>query len=345
MRNFCLILLSLLAGSPLFSQNKFTYNNPQTTVKIGKYLRFYEDKGQNATYSFLKKLPDSAFTQSQKSVLNFGANQSKFWLKIDIENHTSEPLFLLCDEENIFHLELFKVDANDSVSYAKTGYDEPYSTRFFENNQLTLPLGKTPKTLYIGISGNASLLASLYIASSKPMAAWFHMSDTFEGAFLGWMLLVLLYNLFIYFQLRDNLYLFYCLYVVSGTFLAMRLEGLGFDLFWPDFYRFNGWIDIPGVINTMVVVLFAMRFLQTKAILPRFHRVLQLFLIVVSFLPVLELWNIRPLSNNAVMMGFLVGSFLLWWSAFAAYRKGFSQARFYLLGWTAFIAGSILLTL
>ena len=341
MRNFYVILLSLLAGLPLFSQKKLIYANPQTTVKIGKYLHFYEDKDHKVTYSFLKKLPESAFIQSQQSAPNFGVRKSKIWLKLTIDNQTDESLFLLCDKPAMSYVEIYAEDEHGAVFYTKSGLLMPYHTRFFENNQLTFPLGKHPKTLFVGISGNATLLASFYVAAQQPLAAWLHLNDTFEGAFLGWMVLVFLYNLFIFFQLRDKIYLYYCLYLITCTFLAIRLEGIGYDLFWRDATAFNRWIDIPGIINTIVVVFFATQFLQTKAILPRLHGVLLIFVTADAALSVLELLNVRPLSNNAVMAGFLTGAILLWWTGFAAWRKGLRQARFYLLGWSAFLFATI----
>lgn len=345
MRNFYVILLSLLAGLPLFSQKKLIYANPQTTVKIGKYLHFYEDKDHKVTYSFLKKLPESAFIQSQQSAPNFGVRKSKIWLKLTIDNQTDESLFLLCDKPAMSYVEIYAEDEHGAVFYTKSGLLMPYHTRFFENNQLTFPLGKHPKTLFVGISGNATLLASFYVAAQQPLAAWLHLNDTFEGAFLGWMVLVFLYNLFIFFQLRDKIYLYYCLYLITCTFLAIRLEGIGYDLFWRDATAFNRWIDIPGIINTIVVVFFATQFLQTKAILPRLHGVLLIFVTADAALSVLELLNVRPLSNNAVMAGFLTGAILLWWTGFAAWRKGLRQARFYLLGWSAFLIATIVTTL
>ncbi len=297
------------------------------------------------TYSFLKKLPESAFIQSQQSAPNFGVRKSKIWLKLTIDNQTDESLFLLCDKPAMSYVEIYAEDEHGAVFYTKSGLLMPYHTRFFENNQLTFPLGKHPKTLFVGISGNATLLASFYVAAQQPLAAWLHLNDTFEGAFLGWMVLVFLYNLFIFFQLRDKIYLYYCLYLITCTFLAIRLEGIGYDLFWRDATAFNRWIDIPGIINTIVVVFFATQFLQTKAILPRLHGVLLIFVTADAALSVLELLNVRPLSNNAVMAGFLTGAILLWWTGFAAWRKGLRQARFYLLGWSAFLIATIVTTL
>jgi DNA-binding LytR/AlgR family response regulator len=240
---------------------------------------------------------------------------------------------------------MYAEDGQGEISYTKSGLLMPYNTRFFENNQLTFPLGKHPKIVFIGISGDATLLASFYVAAQQPLAAWLHLNDTFEGAFLGWMILVFLYNLFIFFQLRERLYLYYCLYLITCTFLAIRLEGIGYDLFWRDSTAFNRWIDIPGIINTIVVVFFATQFLQTKAILPRLHRVLVIFVAIDASLSILELLNIRPLSNNAVMAGFLTGAALLWYTGFAAWRKGLRQARFYLLGWSTFLTATIVTTL
>lgn len=329
----------------VFSQPILTYSDSQTIQKIGLYFQVYENTGKSITYKQLRSLPNGVFRKSTHSAPNFGVRKSKIWLKLTLDNQTDESLFLLCDKPTMSYVETYVADDHDSIFYTKSGLFMPYNTRFFENNQLTFPLGKHPKTLFIGISGDATLLASFYIAAQQPLAGWLHLNDTFEGVFLGWMILVFLYNLFIFFQLRDKIYLYYCFYLITCAFLAIRLEGIGYDLFWRDATDFNRWIDIPGIINTIVVVFFATQFLQTKAILPRLHRVLLIFVAADAALSVLELLNIRPLSNNAVMAGFLTGAVLLWLTGFAAWRKGLRQARFYLLGWSTFLIATIVTTL
>jgi two-component system, sensor histidine kinase LadS len=329
----------------VFSQPILTYSDAQIILKSGLYFQVYEDISKSITYKQLRSLPNNVFQQSTHSAPNFGVRKSKIWLKLTIDNQTNEPLFLLCDKPTMSYVEMYVADEKGKVFYNKSGLLMPYRTRFFENNQLTFPLGKHPKTLFIGISGDATLLASFYVAAQRPLTAWLHLNDTFEGAFLGWMILVFLYNLFIFFQLRDKIYLYYCLYLITCTFLAIRLEGIGYDLFWRNSTAFNRWIDIPGIINTIVVVFFATQFLQTKAILPRLYRVLLIFATIDAALSILELLNIRPLSNNAVMAGFLTGAVLLWYTGFAAWRKGLRQARFYLLGWSTFLVATIVTTL
>lgn len=314
-------------------------------ISLGSHIEFYEDKSQLFGIEQLQKLPPKAFQKNTKTAPNFGVRSSKVWLKVLVENQTAEALYLLCDEENIFKVEVYVINQKGEVNYYKTGFLEKYNSRFFQNNQLTVPLGTHPQTLYIGISGDATLLASMYVASEKALASWQHWNDTFEGAFLGWMLLVFLYNLFIFVQLRERLYLTYCVYVITCTFVVIRLEGIGFDLIWPEYPSFNRWIDTPSVINTWLVILFAMQFLQTKAIVPRLHRILQVYLGMVSCLPLLEFFNVRPLSNNLTMLSFLISCALLMTTATTVFWKGLRQARFYLLGWTVFLGSVVVITL
>ncbi|HAK78601.1 MAG TPA: hypothetical protein DCM71_17265 [Runella sp.] len=337
---WCLVALAT-QGQPLTT---LVYNGTKM-LPLGRYFQIYEDTTQMLEIEQLRQLPPTVFQKTEKNAPNFEVRKSKIWLKLTLQNQNQEPLFLLCDEENIFKLELYVIDAKDSVMYYKTGFLENYNSRFFQNNQLTLPLGTHPQTLYIGISGDATLLASMYVASEKALASWQHWNDTFEGVFLGWMLLVLLYNLFIFVQLRERLYLTYCVYVITCSFVVIRLEGIGFDLLWPEYPSFNRWIDTPSVINTWLVILFAMQFLQTKAIVPRLHRILQVYLGIVCCLPLLEFFNIRPLSNNLTMLSFLISCALLMTTAITVFWKGLQQARFYLLGWTVFLGSVVVITL
>lgn len=347
MRCYILFLLGCLlsAFSGKSQTSPVLHYRESKTISLGSYLQFYEDKSRLFGIEQLQKLPSKAFQKNTKTAPNFGVRNSKVWLKASVENHSTGSLYLLCDEENIFRIEVYVIDQKGAIRYYKTGFLEKYNSRFFQNNQLTVPLGTHPQTVYIGISGDATLLASMYVASEKALASWQHWNDTFEGAFLGWMLLVFLYNLFIFVQLRERLYLTYCVYVITCTFVVIRLEGVGFDLLWPECPSFNRWIDTPSVVNTWLVILFAMQFLQTKAIVPRLHRILQVYLGMLSCLPLLEFYNVRPLSNNLTMLSFLISCALLMTTATTVFWKGLRQARFYLLGWTVFLGSVVVITL
>ncbi len=338
-------LYFLLHAVPSWCQDTLVYQGQDSDItKIGRFLSFYEDKSHSLTFEAVQQMPDSLFHQIDADELNFGESKSKIWFKINIQNQTEEPLYII-NEVPIFRWELWTLSENGELLHQKTGIMESYTSRFFRVTDLNFSIGKHAKTLIMSIEGHSSLIASFKISTIRPLVSWTHQKDIFTGVFLGWMLLVFFYNLFIFIQLRDTLYLWYCLYVITCVFANIRIEGIGFGLLWPDYPAFNRWVDIPNLINSIVVVVFATRFLQTHAILPKYHRFLQLYMILLAFMSVLEILDIRPLSNHLTMISFFVTCGVLWWVAFLTFKKGFKQARYYLLGWSFFLMSVIVATL
>lgn len=75
---------------------------------------------------------------------------------------------------------------------------------------------KTHSSFYLPI--NLSSLPSLMNQNYK--------LDVFKGITFGIMLAMCLYNLFIFFLVRDRLYLYYCIYVLAGIWTYSHLNGL-----------------------------------------------------------------------------------------------------------------------
>ncbi|MBU2643100.1 PAS domain S-box protein, partial [bacterium] len=105
----------------------------------------------------------------------------------------------------------------------------------------------------------------------------------FLGLFYGIMLVMLAYNLFIYFSLRDNSYLFYCFFLVMTILYQLNADGIGYQYIWSD----NNWMSQKFVIvawNLLIVsyILFSRSFLKTRQNTPGLDQVL-LILIGLSF--------------------------------------------------------------
>ena len=54
------------------------------------------------------------------------------------------------------------------------------------------------------------------------------------GAFYGVMLVMILYNFFIYLSVRDSAYIFYILYISSVTVTNLVISGAAFQHLWPN---------------------------------------------------------------------------------------------------------------
>jgi uncharacterized coiled-coil protein SlyX len=118
----------------------------------------------------------------------------------------------------------------------------------------------------------------------------------FDGFVLGMMLLMLFYGLFLFFQNKVKLFLYYSLYIL---FLGMWIfSGLGFAYrMFPDLSReIDPFTPFPNAISLIFYFQFIRLFLNTFQALPKWDKLLRSFQIL-CFLEFLFLTVFVPMTN------------------------------------------------
>ena len=156
----------------------------------------------------------------------------------------------------------------------------------------------------------------------------------------------MLYNLFLFFATRDRNYIFYVVYLFALGLAQLTVAGWSYKYFWPSAPEINGY----GVIWTtcfagIAAIAFAMAFLHTSTYSPRIHTFLW-FLIgahIVAFLLSFTSNSFAAylILNYCIMVS---GVMLIYVSA-AISASGYRPALYYLLAWSAFLIGLVIIVL
>ena len=132
------------------------------------------------------------------------------------------------------------------------------------------------KTFYIRISTPSPVIISFRIMS---MRSFFYRHSNrllFHGIMFGIFLLIIIYNSFLYFSIKEKTYLFYILYVFSCASFLFIYDGyytkfIG-SLFARDYYM----LQMAAVSSIGLFWLLLTRdFLQTKKYLPSVYKMLK----------------------------------------------------------------------
>ena len=90
-----------------------------------------------------------------------------------------------------------------------------------------------------------------------------------NGLYYGLMLVMALYNAFVYFSIRERSYLVYVCFVVSAAIAQLAMSGLSYQFLWP---RCRGGVGVSVVsflaLGTLFAGLFTLEFLQLKQSFP-----------------------------------------------------------------------------
>ncbi len=191
---------------------------------------------------------------------------------------------------------VYAIAKNGTIQKGRTGQFVPTKERSFapilKANlfQLNIPLAETT-TIYFKAKSdrkNAISKFDLKLYSSNYFFNQLKNKRLKQGLFIGFMLMMLIYNLFLYFfNAKDRTYLFYSIYILGIVLYSSYNSGLLVDLInfllIPNFPKYA----YLGKTSTYLVVfgyLYFLRFfLQLEQLLPRWNKLLQILLWVNLF--------------------------------------------------------------
>ena len=113
------------------------------------------------------------------------------------------------------------------------------------------------------------------MASLNDLREWSFMRDVFFSFYAGIMLVMLLYNLVLYFTVEDRSYLLYVLFLIGVALSQLFLAGYqGVIPGWDG----TSWLGLRavhfvGIFSGVTTILFVNRFLDLARKGPGYHRV------------------------------------------------------------------------
>ncbi|MHC6223849.1 sensor histidine kinase [Pseudomonas sp. X10] len=349
------LLIVVLGWLPLLA-GAVDFDDATRSMPLGKVMQVFEDRDGTATIAEVSAPAfASRFHQHRGDVLNAGYSTSVFWLKVDLA-YTAMPTaaprqwLLELAYPPLDHLELYLPDDAGTYHLAqRTGDALPYASRQIRQNNYLFELLFSPgqsTTVYLRLHSQGSIQVPLTLWSAE---AYLEQQPTrlyVLGIIYGVLLVMLVYNLFIYVSVRDTSYLYYILYIASFGLYQVSVNGAGVAYFWPD----NPWwanaatplfIGASGLFGCQ----FARHFLQMGRLSRGFDRLLQLLMlggVVVMVLAVSMRYGIALRMATALALLFTVSIFA---AGLFAWSRGVRAARYFIIAWSAFLLGGLVNTL
>jgi diguanylate cyclase (GGDEF)-like protein len=341
--------LLLLACMPLAQAGVITLEPGRDSYLVHKVVDVMEDPDGHLGFADIsKQASNTAFKEYHTGVFSFGFTKSAYWFRFEIDNPTSEPrnMMLVVRTAWLNEISVYIPEGNATYQGIQLGDSLPFAERLHQNPQFLVDLQVPPgkQTYYVRIHSSQALLS--------PIELWdvqaFHDNDRlllgYFGMFYGVVLVMLLYNAFIWVSMRDRSYLYYCLYLAAFFIMNFSYNGFSFQYLWPDAPRWANWTYTSWVfLYQLMAIIFAMVFLETSHRLPRMHRVLCLFLYVMVAAWFLTLTFADPVVHNATGVYFVfLYSPLTAIAGFLAWRAGFPAARFFVVASMGNLGGAFI---
>lgn len=282
-----------------------------------------------------------------EGALNLGYSYSAWWLRLDIEAEKAGPWYLEVGYPSLDSVELFLPDAGDGYLHMQAGDLLPFSKRLLPHHNLVfpvkLPAGESRLYLRITSAGNLTIPAAIW----EPQTFHLHNQTNYAALaiYYGMLLALGLYNLILYFNLRDRAYLFYVLFLASMAVGNASMDGLAGQFIWP------GWatwahhaLPIGMAASGLLAACFVRSFLNTRHNRPRIDRALQFFIAWFAGSILLNLVSYQW-AEMMTSLGGMAFSFTTLLFGVISYRQKYPGARYFLLAWISLLTGSIMLAM
>ncbi|MBP7281685.1 MAG: SpoIIE family protein phosphatase [Leptospiraceae bacterium] len=362
-RKFILIFFSVLLGcNPSPSKSESDQENQADKVLIIQDIESFTQEDLSLYCDYIEdptgllgfeevKSEATTWQRIPKHKVNFGFNDSYFWIRFSIHNK-SEKLFQSIFEISFSrqdYIEVYFPDKENGFKKYITGDTFPYSQREIKNLGFAFELNQesnTKQTYYLRTRStyNGSIINPNLFSLNK-FQEWVSIRNLVNGIIYGLSGIMLLYNFFLYLTIRERVYL----YVSASTFFfcifLMGFHGTSFQFFYPN----NPWLQNHDLIIfpnlTMIfMLLYTNEYLELERNAPRMRLVNKYIISIFVLMPFVFLFTIKSnpvftfralalIGVSSFIFEIIVGVYLC--------IKRYRPAYYYVASFISFFIGTI----
>ncbi|MEI1280176.1 7TM diverse intracellular signaling domain-containing protein [Leptospira venezuelensis] len=345
-----IIFTALFASSSLSAEDKIHVSRDIERLPLGKSVYYLEDPERKLTFTDIYK-PEarSKFIKSDKDSLDFGQLNYNYWFRLTFENDTPEFVSKLVEinYSNIDIVQFYKPNSDGTYSKEESGMLFPFSARSFKNRNFVYQIELGPgeqKTYYLMTWTSGGLNIPLTLWDKETFSQYNADVQHGLGLYYGVMIVMILYNIFIFFSVRDVSYFYYVCYILGFLGIQLVLTGHGFQYLWPafPFLQRNFYVVFTG-ISIASVLLFTKRFLNTKENVPKWlDKSMKVTVVAHGLLLFTPLVLPPEVTVKLALVLTLPALILIPAATVISFLKKFRPARYFLLAFTVLtVSGTV----
>lgn len=335
------LLLSLIAE--VCAQSSVNFNGDK--LVIGKYVEILEDSSR--TMDLKEVIRSKGFTRSKIETPNLKLSSSHFWLRFSITNNSSQENLILALEYPMLSICEFYTLRDSSVQ--SLSYDRPLSERKYQHQNFVFDVRQpvnTTQIYYLKVASSEQMVLPLILGTTKSIAETYQKNDLVWGIFIGLILVMVIYNFFIYLSVRDISYLYYVGYSLFIGLTQVTLSGYTYRFLLYDLPELNhlGIVVFPGIAG-VIGNLFMMNFLQTRENTPKLHQFIFVSISLYTAAIILRLFGFDQASFRMIDFAAIATVLITFTVTIVLSIKGYRPARIFLIAFSMFFTGLLLFVL
>jgi signal transduction histidine kinase len=323
-----------------------------SNVWLGRSLEIILDARQEIEIQELARgLYDDRMFRVDRDVPTFGyGNRDLYWARFQLHNPTdlAIPLFLVARYAPLDRLTLFSATADGSWSEITLGDQVAFEKRPFPYRFPIFPIMLEPgtSTYYLKLQTGSSALFPLSLSTKDQFIRHEATETMLLGMVFGSMIVMMFYNLFVYFKFRSRAYLLYVVYIFNFLIFSLTYQGLLQQFIFPKAdgaTALNTFLMLCVDLLFLMTVTFSIEFLELKFRSLRVYRVSR----TLQCIGLLNLANTLFFGYYAAQItiasSFMISIYLIAVGLYMSTR--FRPARYYTMAWMVILIGNMILIL
>lgn len=326
----------------LIQENKEKYD-------IHQNMQILEDKEGHLTIEDILSANLSKDSERKEDgIPSYGYSNSVYWVMFEIYNRSNEEEFTLefpyAPHDSITLYE----QKSSGYSVSKGGDLLPFNERQRIHRYITfnITLQKNEsRTYFVQFESEGSLQFPVILWKGEAFSVKSLNEYAVLGLYFGATLVMIIYNLFLFFSLRLHSYLWYAVFIIAISMNQLAFHGFAYQFLWPE----DPWWNNRSIVFTLALTnaagaLFVNKFLDARHFVKGLSKLLTLLafinagIIGVLMMSYTIALNLVMISTIFVIMSILITTILCW-------KRGNRSARFLFLGWFFFLFSGLVTSL
>ncbi|MDB4990770.1 MAG: hybrid sensor histidine kinase/response regulator [Myxococcaceae bacterium] len=322
---------------------------PLAGQAIGRAFQVFQDATGQLTFSDVRSSAWSArFVPTEQDAPSFGFNDHAFWLRLEVVNSGDVPREWLLElaYPQLDRVELYAVRDDGKVEHRVTGDRVPFAQRDVPYRHFLFQLSESPhhrQTYYFRVKTDGSVSLPFFAWTAKTFFAHQNREQPLLWMIYGLVLVMALYNAFVYVSVREREYLYYCFYVVSCATAQATLNGHAFQYLLPDSpWLANRMLLFSTSVTVWTALLFIRRFLNLRESLPWMYGTATVFSWASAAIAAVSLFAPYKVSIILVVVAGIPANLTTFVGTLVLVHRRYRPALFFAAAWITFLVGVLL---
>ncbi len=297
-------------------------------------LEYFEDSTGNLRFEEIKNQRFRTNPQFQPKNYN---TASVYWVKLRLNVPRSMNQLWMVEfyDQTIDNLRAYSPESDGSYSMLQFGDQFAFDNKLFRHKNFHVLVDATQQgiqTYYFRIESKSYVDIRLVVRTVNRFVHYALNEYFLYGIFYGMILMISMYNMLIYFAIREVKYLYYTFYILSVGVFAMCVDGIAYQYLWPNL---SGWNQVAhGVALFSVIfwsVLFSRKFLNVAVRAPRLALVIDGVIVLRSIFFLYALIFNRELFQYRNIE--IIPLSIIFYSSIYVWLRGYKPARFFVVAY------------